>query len=40
MTALLESVRPGSTFWMVGDQTVLSQMPKGIPAPGGERPGH
>ena len=35
MTALLESVRPGSTFWMVGDQSVLSQMPKGLPAPGG-----
>jgi len=36
MTALLETVRPGSTFWMVGDQSVLSHMPKGIPAPGGE----
>ena len=36
MTALLETVRPGSTFWMVGDQSVLGQMPKGIPAPGGE----
>ena len=35
MTALLEGVRPGSTFWMVGDQSVLSQMPKGLPAPGG-----
>lgn len=35
MTALLESVRPGSTFWMVGDQSVLAHMPKGIPAPGG-----
>jgi hypothetical protein len=36
LTALLESVRPGSTFWMVGDQSVLGQMPKGLPAPGGE----
>lgn len=36
MTALLETVRPGSTFWMVGDQSVLSHMPKGIPAPGGD----
>jgi hypothetical protein len=36
MTALLESVRPGSTFWMVGDQSVMAHMPKGIPAPGGE----
>ena len=35
MTALLEGVRPGSTFWMVGDQSVLSHMPKGLPAPGG-----
>jgi hypothetical protein len=39
MTALLETVRPGSTFWMVGDQSVLSQMPKGLPGPGGEGAG-
>ena len=39
MTALLGTVRPGSTFWMVGDQSVLSHMPKGIPAPGGEGQG-
>jgi len=32
---LVENVRPGSTFWMVGDQTLLSNMPKAIPAPGG-----
>ena len=36
MTALLETVRPGSTFWMVGDQSVLAHMPKGVPAPGGD----
>lgn len=36
MTALLETVRPGSTFWMVGDQSVLAQMPKGLPGPGGD----
>lgn len=36
MVALLEGVRPGSTFWAVGDQSVLSAMPKGVPAPGGE----
>jgi hypothetical protein len=36
MTALLETVRPGSTFWMVGDQSVLAQMPKGIPGAGGD----
>ena len=35
MIALLESVRPGSTFWMVGDQSVLAHMPQGLPAPGG-----
>jgi hypothetical protein len=35
MTALLEGVRPGSTFWIVGDQSALSQMP-GVPAPGGD----
>jgi hypothetical protein len=35
LTALLETVRPGSTFWMVGDQSVLAHMPKGVPAPGG-----
>ena len=31
---LLQRVKPGSTFWMVGDQTLLAQMPKSIPAPG------
>jgi hypothetical protein len=36
MTALLEGVRPGSTFWIVGDQSALSQMPSGVPAPGGD----
>jgi hypothetical protein len=32
--ALLEQVKPGSTFWMVGDQSLLANMPKSIPAPG------
>jgi hypothetical protein len=36
MTALLETVRPGSTFWMVGDQSVLAHMPKAMPGPGGD----
>jgi hypothetical protein len=36
LSALLETVRPGSTFWMVGDQSVLSQMPKGLPGPDGD----
>lgn len=32
---LVQSVRPGATFWTVGDQTLLSQMPQTLPAPGG-----
>jgi hypothetical protein len=35
LTALLERVKPGSTFWMVGDQSLLSHMPSAVPAPGG-----
>jgi hypothetical protein len=35
LIALLESVKPGSTFWAVGDQSVLSRLPLSIPAPGG-----
>jgi hypothetical protein len=35
LLALLEGVKPGSTFWMVGDQTLLSNMPRTIPGPGG-----
>jgi hypothetical protein len=35
LLGLLESVRAGSTFWMVGDQTLLSNLPKAIPGPGG-----
>ncbi|HEV7499642.1 MAG TPA: hypothetical protein VGQ33_06540 [Vicinamibacteria bacterium] len=35
LLGLLEGVKPGSTFWMVGDQTLLSNMPKAIPGPGG-----
>jgi hypothetical protein len=31
---LVASVKPGSTFWMVGDQSLLAGMPQGIPAPG------
>jgi hypothetical protein len=36
---LVEGVKPGSTFWVVGDQSLLAQMPKGIPAPGMGGPG-
>ncbi len=39
LTTLLEGVRPGSTFWMVGDQSVLAQMPKGLPGGGGDAQG-
>jgi hypothetical protein len=35
LVSLLERVKPGSTFWMVGDQSLLAQMPRSIPAPGG-----
>ncbi|HUG53728.1 MAG TPA: hypothetical protein VMR21_09005 [Vicinamibacteria bacterium] len=35
LLSLLEGVKPGSTFWMVGDQTLLSNMPKTVPGPGG-----
>jgi len=32
---LIEKVRPGSTFWIVGDQTLLSGLPGALPGPGG-----
>lgn len=35
LTALLENVKPGSTFWMVGDQTLLANMPTSLPGGGG-----
>ena len=31
---LLEQVKPGSTVWMVGDQSLLQNLPSTIPAPG------
>jgi len=34
LMALVEKVRPGSTFWMVGDQSLLAGMPSSVPAPG------
>jgi len=36
LMALLESVKPGATFWAVGDQSVLSRLPLRVPTPGGE----
>ena len=35
MLALVESVKPGSTFWMVGDKTALATLPSAIPGQGG-----
>jgi hypothetical protein len=35
LVGLLENVRPGSTFWAVGDQSLLASMPKTAGAPGG-----
>jgi hypothetical protein len=34
MLGLLEQVKPGSAFWMVGDQSLLQNLPSTIPAPG------
>jgi hypothetical protein len=31
---LLVAVKPGSTFWMVGDQSLLANMPTGVSNPG------
>jgi hypothetical protein len=36
---LVEKVRPGSTFWMVGDQSLLAALPTSIPAPGSSADG-
>jgi hypothetical protein len=38
LLALVEKVRLGSTFWMVGDQSILAGMPTSIPAPGASGP--
>jgi len=34
LTDLLVNVKPGSTFWMVGDQSLLANMPTSLPGPG------
>lgn len=39
LIALVEKVQPGSTFWMVGDQSLLASMPASIPAPGASADG-
>jgi hypothetical protein len=35
LIGLLETVKPGSTFWMAGDQALLSKMPSSVPGVGG-----
>lgn len=35
LLALLERVKPGSTFWVVGDQSLLAQMPNAQGGPAG-----
>ena len=35
LMALVESVKPGSTFWMVGDKTAMEALPGAIPGQGG-----
>ncbi|HVR71823.1 MAG TPA: hypothetical protein VMT87_13360 [Vicinamibacteria bacterium] len=35
LMALLETVKPGSTFWMAGDQSMLARMPTTLPGGGG-----
>jgi hypothetical protein len=35
LVALIAKVRPGSTFWMVGDQSLLASLPATVPSPGG-----
>jgi hypothetical protein len=39
LVSLVEKVRPGSTFWMVGDQSLLAGMPTSVPAPGASADG-
>jgi hypothetical protein len=39
LIALLETVKPGSTFWMAGDQVLLSRLPQFVPGPRGNGAG-
>jgi hypothetical protein len=39
LIGLVEKVRPGSTFWMVGDQSLLAGLPTSVPAPGASAEG-
>ena len=35
LMARVEKIQPGSTFWMVGDQSLLASLPASVPAAGG-----
>ncbi len=35
LTALLEKLKPGAAFWMVGDQSLLANLPRSMAGPGG-----
>ena len=35
LLALVQAVRPGATFWMAGDQSLLAAMPQAVPGLGG-----
>ena len=39
LLARIEKIRPGSTFWMVGDQSLLASLPTSLPAPGASADG-
>jgi hypothetical protein len=39
LMARVEKIQPGSTFWMVGDQSLLASLPTSIPGPGGSAGG-
>jgi hypothetical protein len=39
LMARVEQVRPGSTFWMAGDQSLLADLPTSVPAPGSSADG-
>jgi hypothetical protein len=39
LMARVAAIRPGSTFWMVGDQSLLAGMPTTMPAPGASADG-
>jgi hypothetical protein len=37
LMTLVEKLKPGSAFWMVGDQSLLAQLPRSLPAPAAKR---